>query len=64
MKIINGNTECGVELKYGGNLVYTHQMTPVAIDELTRIEFQPGSIAIGAAATLTEIDIALLIAIN
>ena len=58
MKIINGNTECCLETKFR-NLVYSHQMAPTAIPELTQIEFLPDSISIGSAVTLNKIDAVL-----
>ena len=55
MKIINGNTECCLEVKFR-NLVYSHQMTPSAVYELNQINYDADKVSIGSAVTLNKID--------
>jgi xanthine dehydrogenase/oxidase len=54
-KVITGNTECGVETKFGGRF-YPKLISPVAVPELNVIRINESRIVAGAAATLNEID--------
>ena len=54
-KVITGNTECGVETKFGGRF-YPKLISPVAVPELNEITINESRIIAGASATLNEID--------
>ena len=54
-KVITGNTECGVETKFGGRF-YPKLISPVAVPELNEITINKSRIIAGANATLNEID--------
>nr|QEO19120.1 rosy [Oiovelia cunucunumana] len=57
-KIINGNTEVGVEVKFK-NLLYPVLISPIQINELTSIKVQSDGISVGAAVTLSDMESAL-----
>ena len=62
-KIINGNTEVGVEVKIK-KLDYSYFVNPAQLDELLKIEATNDGIKIGSAVTLTELQEVLIHQIN
>ncbi|KAK6642313.1 hypothetical protein RUM44_014036 [Polyplax serrata] len=54
-KIINGNTEVGVEVKFK-NFVYPVLVNPIYVNEMTEIVYTEKGIRFGAAVTLNEIN--------
>nr|QEO19118.1 rosy [Limnogonus franciscanus] len=57
-KIINGNTEVGVEVKFK-NFVYPTLILPNQISELTSITIKDTGVCVGAAVTLTDMETTL-----
>ncbi|CAH1406870.1 unnamed protein product [Nezara viridula] len=58
-KIVNGNTEIGVEVKFK-NFLYPVLIMPNQIKELTEVSVEEDKIKVGAAVTLSEMEKALL----
>lgn len=58
-KIVNGNTEVGVEVKFK-NFLYPVLIMPNQIKELTEVSVEHGKIKVGAAVTLSEMEKVLL----
>nr|QEO19121.1 rosy [Rhagovelia antilleana] len=57
-KLINGNTEVGVEVKFK-NFVYPVLVSPNQVSELTTVKVEEWGLSIGAAVTLTDMETAM-----